>query len=91
MTIENLKILAETTVEDFPDKSLERFIKDALKEHEELQAENTYLRDKINSITTLVDSLVWSRVIDNGVLLAKPKVFNELIEELNEIQQKLNR
>ncbi len=64
VSIENLKILAETTTKEFPDATLERFIKDALVEYETLKKANDvlsihngFLQNKLSAVSECIDDL----------------------------------
>lgn len=69
MTISKLRTISETTISGTPDLTLERFIKDAIKEHDELKE--------------LFRTLMYSTVVCDGVLLAKPDVYNKIVELFN--------
>ena len=69
MSIEKLRILTETTFDGFPDKSIERFVKDAVAEHDALK--------------DLFSKLVPSLIITDGMLLSNPDVYNQIVEVLN--------
>ena len=74
MTIANLRVLSETTLDDFPDRSVERFIRDA------------FIRDAIDEYDTLRElfgNLMYSKIIDGNALLADPKVYNQMVEIFN--------
>ena len=70
MSIENLRILTETTFDDFPDKSLQSFIIKAISQFDELK--------------TNFSKMIPCNVICEGVLLAKPNYYNKMVETFNE-------
>ena len=69
MTITKLKILAKTTVSDYPEESLQKFIEDGVAE--------------VDEIKELFRKLVTSTIICDGVLLARPEVYNDLVKKFN--------
>ena len=70
MTIANLRILAETTIDGFPDQSTERFIRDAI--------------DEYDTLRELFSKLMYSKIIDGNTLLADPKVYNQMVKIFNQ-------
>jgi len=68
--INNLKVLTETTFDDYPDASIEAFVRQAIKDHDEL--------------TELFRDLVTSTIVTDGYLLARPDVYNKIVKILNE-------
>ena len=70
MSIENLRILTETTFDDFPDKLLQSFIIKAISQFDELK--------------TNFSKMIPCNVICEGVLLAKPNYYNKMVETFNE-------
>jgi len=69
MTIAKLRILADTTLDGFPDASTKRFIADAVSEYAELRE--------------LFGKLVYSKVITDNALLADPDVYNKMVSIFN--------
>ena len=69
MTIAKLRTLAETTVAYYPEESLQKFIEDGVAE--------------VDEIKELFRKLVTSTIICDGVLLARPEVYNDLVKKFN--------
>ena len=69
MTISKLRVLTETTFDDFPDKSIEKFVRDAV--------------DEYDTIRDLFGKLVYSTIICDGALLADPKIYNDMVKIFN--------
>jgi len=49
MSIDNLRILANTTFEDYPDMSVEKFIRDAIVEYDKLSDTEVDLRNALKA------------------------------------------
>lgn len=55
MSIERLKILAETTFDGFPDKSIEAFVKEAIKESEDKDKVIAELKQGLIAVRELIN------------------------------------
>ncbi len=50
MSIEKLRVLCETTFADYPDASVEQFVRDAVEEYDKLQESHDSLLNKDNKL-----------------------------------------
>lgn len=57
---ENLRILQETTFEEFPQKSIEHFVKGALEEWDSALREIELLREEVTALESLITTLIRS-------------------------------